>query len=76
MLDEKFYLNHQDMLNQLDLFNGHNINFLVFGRKIKNSFISLDSVTIPEHITKRFSGFGEEIFRDDISSTIIRKEQA
>ena len=54
------------MLNQLDLFNSHNINFLVFGRKIMNKFISLDSVTIPEHIAKRFSGFGEEIFRDDI----------
>jgi hypothetical protein len=40
-----------------------------------NKFISLDSVTIPEHIAKRFSGFGEEIFRDDISSTLIRKEQ-
>jgi hypothetical protein len=75
ILDEKFYLNRQDMLNQLDLFNSHNINFLVFGRKIKNHFISLDSVRIPEHIAKRFSGFGEEIFRDDISSTLIRKEQ-
>ena len=76
MLDEKFYLNRQDMLNQLDLFNSHNINFLVFGRKIKNSFISLESVSIPEHIAKRFSGFGEEIFRDDISSTLIRKEES
>ena len=75
ILDEKFYLNRQDMLNQLDLFNSHNINFLVFGRKIKNNFIDLNSVTIPEHIDKRFSGFGEEIFRDDISSTLIRKEQ-
>jgi len=75
ILDEKFYLNRQDMLNQLDLFNSHNINFLVFGRKIKNSFISLESVSIPEHIAKRFSGFGEEIFRDDISSTLIRKEE-
>jgi len=75
ILDEKFYLNRQDMLNQLDFFNSHNINFLVFGRKIKNNFIGLDSVTIPEHIAKRFSGFGEEIFRDDISSTLIRKEQ-
>jgi hypothetical protein len=63
------------MLNQLDLFNSHNINFLVFGRKIKNNFIDLDSVSIPKHIAKRFSGFGEEIFRDDISSTLIRKEQ-
>ena len=75
ILDEKFYLNRQDMLNQLDLFNSHNINFLVFGRKIKNNFISLDSVSIPEHIEKRFSGFGEEIFRDDISSSSIRKEE-
>jgi hypothetical protein len=75
ILDEKFYLNRQDMLNQLDLFNSHNINFLVFGRKIKNNFISLDSVSIPEHIAKRFSGFGEEIFRDDISSSSIRKEE-
>ena len=75
ILDEKFYLNRQDMLNQLDLFNSHNINFLVFGRKIQKNFISLDSVTIPEHIAKRFSGFDEEIFRDDISSTLIRKEQ-
>ena len=76
ILDEKFYLNRQDMLNQLDLFNSHNINFLVFGRKIRNSFISLESVSIPEHIAKRFSGFGEEIFRDDISSTLIRKEES
>ena len=76
ILDEKFYLNRQDMLNQLDLFNSHNINFLVFGRKIRDSFISLESVSIPEHIAKRFSGFGEEIFSDDISSTLIRKEES
>jgi hypothetical protein len=75
ILDEKFYLNRKDMLDQLDLFNSHNINFLVFGRKINNQFISFDQVTIPEHIAKRFVGFAENIFRDDISSTSIRKEQ-
>ena len=53
----------------------HNINFLVFGRKIKSHFISLDSVDIPEHVSDRFIGFDEEIFRDDISSTDIRREQ-
>ena len=73
MLDEKFYLNRKDMLDELDLFNSHNINFLVFGRKINKTFISLDSIQIPEHIENRFTGFGEEIFRDDISSSIIRK---
>ena len=75
ILNEKFYLNRQDMLNQLDLFNGHNINFLVFGRKIKSEFISLSSVLIPEHIKNRFSGFDEEIFRDDVSSTLLRMQQ-
>ena len=74
ILDEKFYLNYKDMLEQLDLFNSHNINFLVFGRKIQSNFISLDYLSIPEHIKKRFTGFGEEIFRDDISSTFLRKE--
>ena len=73
MLDEKFYLNRKDMLDELDLFNSHNINFLVFGRKIEKNFISLDSVSIPAHIKNRFTGFGEDIFRDDISSSIIRK---
>ena len=75
ILDEKFYLNREDMIDQLDLFNSHNINFLVFGRKIKSHFIDLKSVAIPGHIKNRFTGFGEEVFRDDISSTVLRKEQ-
>ena len=75
ILDEKFYLNRADMMDQLDLFNSHNINFLVFGRKIKSHFIDLRSIAIPGHIENRFTGFGEEVFRDDISSTVLRKEQ-
>ena len=74
MLDEKFYKNRDDMMKKLDLFNSHNINFLVFGRKVDESFISLDDVQVPEHIRKRFTGFGEEKFRDDISSTLLRME--
>ena len=75
ILDEKFYLSREDMLKRLDLFNSHNINFLVFGRKINKNFIGLASVTIPEHVSDRFIGFGEEIFRDDISSSDIRRDQ-
>ena len=52
----------------------HNINFLVFGRKVDSRFIALKNVSLPEHIEKRFTGFDEEIFRDDISSTILRLE--
>ena len=74
ILDEKFYKNRKDMLDKLDLFNSHNINFLVFGRKVDSKFISLKNVSLPEHIEKRFTGFDEEIFRDDISSTILRLE--
>ena len=39
-----------------------------------SKFISLKNVSLPEHIEKRFTGFDEEIFRDDISSTILRLE--
>ena len=74
ILDEKFYLSREDMLTQLDLFNSHNINFLVFGRKIKSNFIGLGSVHIPPHVSDRFIGFDEEIFRDDISSSDIRRD--
>ena len=74
ILDEKFYLSRQDMMTQLDLFNSHNINFLVFGRKMKSKFIDLASIKIPDHVRNRFVGFDEEIFRDDISSSDIRQK--
>ena len=45
ILDEKFYKNRKDMLDKLDLFNSHNINFLVFGRKVDSKFISLKNVS-------------------------------
>ena len=33
VFDEKFYKNYKDMMNHIQRFNDHNINFLVFGRK-------------------------------------------
>ena len=73
ILDEKFYLNHKEMMDQLDLFNHHNINFLVFGRNLNKKFYSLGNINVPEHVQARFTGFDENIFRNDISSTTIRK---
>ncbi|MEK9650474.1 MAG: cytidylyltransferase [Gammaproteobacteria bacterium] len=73
ILNEKFYLNHKDMMSQLDLFNHHNINFLVFGRYVNHKFHTLNNISLPEHIRARFTGFDEKIFRNDISSTTIRK---
>tara|TARA_Y100000590_G_C15622834_1_gene978243 strand:- start:293 stop:1411 length:1119 start_codon:yes stop_codon:yes gene_type:complete len=76
ILNEKFYLSRKDMIDQLDLFNSNNINFLVFGRKLDKKFITLQDIDLPEHISDRFTGFAEEMFRDDISSTLIRLESS
>ena len=72
VFDEKFYKNYKDMMNHIQRFNDHNINFLVFGRKINKKFISLNNLKVPEIIANRCTGIYEEVFRDDISSTDIR----
>ena len=73
--DEKFYKNYKDMIEHIDRFNDHNINFLVFGRKVGKKFISLDSISVPDIIKDRCTGFDEGTFRDDVSSTEIRLTQ-
>ena len=75
VFDEKFYSNKKDMLDHIDRFNDHNINFLVFGRKVNKKFISLRDIVIPENIKNRCTGFEEGSFRDDISSTELRLEE-
>ena len=72
VFDEKFYKSHKDMMDHIQRFNDHNINFLVFGRKVNQKFISLEKIKIPEIISARCTGFEETIFRDDISSTELR----
>ena len=72
VFDEKFYKNYKDMNEHIQRFNDHNINFLVFGRKVNNKFISLNEINIPEAIKDRCTGIEENAFRDDISSTEIR----
>jgi nicotinic acid mononucleotide adenylyltransferase len=75
VFDEKFYSNKKDMIDHIDRFNDHNINFLVFGRKVNNKFISLRDIIIPSNIKSRCTGFEEGSFRDDISSTELRLEE-
>ena len=72
VFDEKFYKSYKDMMLHIDRFNDHNINFLVFGRKVVDKFICLDDIKIPDSIKDRCTGFDETIFRDDISSTKLR----
>ena len=75
VFDEKFYSNKKDMLDHIDRFNDHNINFLVFGRKVNKKFVSLRDIGIPDNIKNRCTGFEEGSFRDDISSTELRLEE-
>ena len=72
VFDEKFYESYQDMMDHIQRFNDHNINFLVFGRKVGKKFISLDKIKVPDIIRDRCTGFEENSFRDDISSTELR----
>ena len=73
---EKFYANRKDMLEHIERFNDHNINFLVFGRKVGNKFLELKDLSIPKSVSKRCTGFEEASFRDDISSTEIRLKKS
>jgi hypothetical protein len=62
------------MLAEFDIFNQNKNQFLVFGRKYQNKFIELKDVQLPDPISGLFKGFGEDIFREDISSSSIRQE--
>ena len=75
IMDEKFYLNRRDLISHIERFNDHNINFLVFGRKVKDSFVTLDQVDVPKSIKSRFTGIDETGFRQDISSRSLRLEK-
>tara|TARA_B100000287_G_scaffold426984_1_gene475819 strand:- start:87 stop:662 length:576 start_codon:yes stop_codon:yes gene_type:complete len=72
VVNEKFYLNKDQMLKELEIFNSNNNNFLVFGREVEGSFISLQDLNIPDHINSRFTEVNEKDFRLDISSTELR----
>ena len=72
VFDEKFYKSYKDMMEHIQRFNDHNINFLVFGRKVAKKFISLKDINVPELIKDRCTGIEEDSFRDDISSTELR----
>ena len=57
---------------EFSIFNENNNKFLVFGRKLNEKFITLADIDVPDFIKERFTGFDEQIFRDDISSTSLR----
>ena len=75
LFNEKYYENSKIMKENLMIFDDFNINFLVFGRKDFDKFRSLEDVDIPAELKPRCTGFDEDTFRDDISSSEIRKKE-
>ena len=72
IFDEKFYSHKDQMLEELDVFNINNNNFLIFGRESNGKFNSLENLDVPKHIKERFSQVSEKDFRYDISSSSLR----
>ena len=75
LFDPKFYENDQVMRSRLNVFIENNIRFLVFGRQIGSQFMSLNDFIIPEEFKDRFIGVTEKEFREDISSSAIKREE-
>lgn len=49
--------------------------FLVFGRKVDGSFRTLDDLDIPPSLQTLCQQVPESVFRDDVSSTLLRQQQ-
>ena len=72
--DLRFYQHQQEMLDKaFDLFENHNIRFLVFGRKVNNEFVNLDDVPIAPRLKSMCQSVPESEYRNDLSSSALRQ---
>ena len=72
ILDNKFYGSKEDMNHAFKIFLSNKNSFLVFGRKVNESFLTLKQVNIPQDVQGIFTPVAEEDFRHDISSTELK----
>ena len=73
--DPRYYGNdRQDMLRSLERIIARDCRFLVFGRALGSSFIRLSDLDIPEVLRRACREIPPERFREDVSSTALRKE--
>lgn len=74
VLDKRFYDGDQErMLASLERIRAHRCRFLVAGRERDGSFRTLAQVPIPGGFRDLFESLDEEEFRNDVSSTKIRR---
>ena len=77
LIDKRFYTdNEQHMLNSFKTIREAGCSFIVAGRLIDGDFVTLDEITLPEAIKNLFEVLPEEVFRVDLSSTEIRKNNS
>ena len=50
----------------------NNTRLLVFGRLEDNVFETLDTVSIPDQLRSQCEAVSEDLFRSDLSSTMLR----
>ena len=73
-LDVKYYKPDSARNEIFDELIYRGCNFLVYGRKIADEFVTIDDIILPDKIKNICEFVGEENFRLDISSTGIRNE--
>jgi len=75
IFDPKFYESEKDMRLELNVFIENDIQFVVFGRQVGSQFMTLNDFLIPEEFKDRFIGITETEFREDVSSSAIKREE-
>ena len=75
--DPRYYGNDRNsMLQSLQRIIARGCRFLVFGRALGSSFIRLSDLDLPDVLRRACSEIPPEKFREDVSSTALRKEGA
>jgi nicotinamide mononucleotide (NMN) deamidase PncC len=75
--DPRYYGNDRNaMLQSLRRILGRDCRFLVFGRAVGSSFIRLADLELPDELRRACSEVPPEKFREDVSSTALRKAGA
>ena len=75
IFDPKFYENKKVMRLKLNVFIENDIRFVAFGRQVGSQFMTLNDYLIPEEFKDRFIGITETEFREDVSSSAIKKKK-
>lgn len=70
--DSKYYCDVASRDSAIDEIADADCRFLVFGRQVATTFVTLSTINLPESLAKICSDVPESEFRSDVSSTSIR----